>query len=66
MLARTLVSLLTDQALRQEMGAKGRAKALEYSWEKVAQNVLNYYCRVLSEPPWNKRFPEIEATSLSV
>ena len=66
MLARTLVSLLTDQALRQEMGAKGRAKALEYSWEKVAQNVLNYYCRVLSEPPWNKRFPEIEATSPSV
>jgi phosphatidylinositol alpha-mannosyltransferase len=66
MLARTLVSLLTDQALRQEMGAKGRAKALEYSWEKVAQNVLNYYCRVLSEPPWNRRFPELKATSLSV
>jgi phosphatidylinositol alpha-mannosyltransferase len=66
MLARALVSLLTDQALRQEMGAKGRTKALEYSWEKVAQNVLNYYCRVLSEPPWQKQFPELKTTSLSV
>ena len=66
MLARALVSLLTDQALRQEMGARGRAKALEYSWEKVAQNVLNYYCMVLSEPPWRKQFPELKATSLSV
>jgi phosphatidylinositol alpha-mannosyltransferase len=66
MLARALVSLLTDRALRQEMGAKGRAKALEYSWERVAQNVLNYYVRVLSEPPWRKQFPELKATSLSV
>jgi len=57
---------LTDQSLRQEMGAKGRVKALEYSWEHIAQNVLNYYVRVLSEPPWRKQFPEFEAMSISV
>jgi len=66
MLARALLSLSTDEALRREMGARGRAKALEYSWERVAQNVLNYYMRVLSEPPWNRKFPELEATALSV
>jgi len=66
MLARALISLLTDPSFRQEMGAKGRVKALEYSWEHIAQKVFNYYVRVLSEPPWSKRFTEFEAMSLSV
>jgi phosphatidylinositol alpha-mannosyltransferase len=66
MLARALISLLTDESLRREMGARGRAKALEYSWERVSQNVMNYYIRVLSQPPWNKKFPELEATALPV
>jgi phosphatidylinositol alpha-mannosyltransferase len=66
MLARALLSLLTDESLRREMGARGRAKALDYSWERIARNVLSYYMRVLSQPPWNKRFPELEATVVSV
>jgi phosphatidylinositol alpha-mannosyltransferase len=65
-LARALLSLLTDESLRREIGAKGRVKALKYSWEQIAQNVLNYYMRILSEPPWQKQFPECKATSLSV
>lgn len=66
MLARALLSLLTDESLRREMGARGRVKALEYSWEGIAQNVLKYYIRVLSEPPWRKQFPELQTTALSV
>jgi len=65
-LAQALISLLNDEALRQEMGAKGRIKALEHSWEHIAQKVFAYYVRVLSEPPWNKRFPEFEETAVSV
>jgi len=65
-LARALVTLLGDEKLRREMGARGRAKALGYSWENIARRVFEYYARVLSEPPWNKRFPELEATSVSV
>jgi phosphatidylinositol alpha-mannosyltransferase len=65
-LAQALISLLTDESLRREMGARGRVKALEYSWERIAQNVLQYYIRVLSEPPWRKQFPELQATALSV
>jgi len=65
-LAQALISLLTDGSLRQEMGVKGRAKALEHSWEQIAKKVLNYYGRVLSEPPWRKKFPEFEATAISV
>ncbi len=48
-LARALISLLKDEKLRQQMGAKGRATAEKYSWERVAQRVVDYYTRVLSE-----------------
>ena len=65
-LGRALISLLTDESLRREMGARGRVKALEYSWERVAQNVLNYYMMVLSQPPWSKQFPELKAAALSI
>jgi phosphatidylinositol alpha-mannosyltransferase len=64
MLARALVSLLTNESLRQQMAARARLKAMEYSWEHIAQRVLNYYARILSEPPWKKHLPEVEATSV--
>jgi len=58
-LAQSLISLMSDKSLRQQMGARGRLNALQYGWEHIAQRVLSYYVRVLSEPPWNKKFPEI-------
>lgn len=66
MLAQALVYLLSDGALRQQMGARGRLKAEEYSWEHIAQRVLNYYMRVLGEPPWRARYPQFKAVPLSV
>jgi phosphatidylinositol alpha-mannosyltransferase len=65
-LAKALISLLGDESLRRQMGAKGRAKALEHSWERISQRVFDYYVRVLSEPPWNKKFPESKTTAVSV
>ncbi|MFC1983742.1 glycosyltransferase family 4 protein [Chloroflexota bacterium] len=64
MLASALVSLLTNESLRQEMAARARLKAMEYSWEHIAQRVLNYYTRILGEPPWKKHFQEVEAASV--
>jgi len=66
MLAQALISLMGDQALRQQMGARGKLKAEEYGWERIAQRVLDCYVRVLREPPWNRRFSELEAMSISV
>ena len=64
-LAQALITLVMDEPLRQQMGARGIAKAPDYSWERVSQQVYNYYVRVLSEPPWQKNFPEFEALSVA-
>jgi phosphatidylinositol alpha-mannosyltransferase len=53
-LAQALVSVMGDEALRQQMGARGRRTAEQYSWERVAQRVFDYYVRVLSEFPRKK------------
>jgi len=49
-LAEALISLMSDESLRQQLGASGWHRATEYSWESVAQRVLDYYVRVLKEP----------------
>jgi phosphatidylinositol alpha-mannosyltransferase len=46
-LADALVRLLQDPALRERMGRQGQAKAADYSWRKVAQQVLDYYRELL-------------------
>ncbi len=48
-LAQALISLLSDEKLRQEMGARGKLKARDYRWELIVQRVLDYYNRVLNE-----------------
>jgi len=65
-LAQALISLLADESLRRQMGAKGRLKAMEYSWNHIAQGVLDYYMRVLNEPPWRERSSQLEPTSISI
>ncbi|MFC1969288.1 glycosyltransferase family 4 protein [Chloroflexota bacterium] len=64
-LAQALITLIGNEPLRQQMGERGLATAADYSWERVSRQVYNYYVRVLSEPPWEKKFPTIEAMSLT-
>lgn len=53
-LAQALISLLKDEKLREQLGAAGRVTAQEYRWERVAQKVVDYYARVLSESSGRK------------
>ncbi len=65
-LACALLSLISDEPLRRQMGAQGVLTAQDYDWSKVARRVLDYYVRILSEPPWRRHFPEYEAISAPV
>jgi phosphatidylinositol alpha-mannosyltransferase len=47
-LAQALTSLMIDEPLRRQMGAKGRLKAEEYDWERVARQVMDVYLSVLN------------------
>ncbi|GAH71848.1 unnamed protein product, partial [marine sediment metagenome] len=50
-LAQALISLMANESLRQQMGARGILTAEGYDWKHIAQRVLDYYMRVLSESP---------------
>jgi phosphatidylinositol alpha-mannosyltransferase len=45
-LADALVQLLADADRRQEMGRRGQEKACQFSWDRVSQQVLDFYQRV--------------------
>ncbi len=46
-LAQTLITVLSDETLRQKLAARARLTAEEYSWERVAQKVFDYYIEAL-------------------
>jgi len=60
-LAEALLTLITDSSLRQEMGARGKLKALEYDWERVAQRVMDCYLAVLDGPSRKEKSTEMQA-----
>ena len=46
-LAEAILSLLADESLRRSMGQAGRQRVLEYfSWDRVADNLLNHYTNI--------------------
>ena len=42
-LAKELEVLIKDKALRKRMGKIGLKEAQEYSWDKIANRVLDFY-----------------------
>jgi len=48
-LAETIIRLLHDDVLRRTMGYRGRIKAAEYSWPRVAARVAEYYDYLLEQ-----------------
>lgn len=46
-LAQTLISLLKDPALREQMGSNGRSKVEGHTWEAIARRTLDYYAELL-------------------
>ena len=46
-LAQAIIKLLEDEGQREQLKAAGRARALEFTWEKTAEQTLELYRRVL-------------------
>lgn len=65
-LAQALISLMADESLRRQMGARGMLTANEYSWKKVAQRVFAYYSGILSESSGKEHLLENETTPVSI
>jgi len=49
-LAGAILTLLKDKPMREKMGQSGKKKAKDYSWDVVAQKVMEYYQYL-----WQKR-----------
>ncbi|MEO0079396.1 MAG: glycosyltransferase family 4 protein [candidate division WOR-3 bacterium] len=50
-LAQALVMLLKDRALAERMGTAGRQRALEFSWQRIAQRVEALYEELIRKYP---------------
>jgi len=61
-LAQALISVLSDESLRRQLGANGIVRAAEYDWKHVSRQVLGCYIKVRSE--FTKREVQREEVSL--
>jgi phosphatidylinositol alpha-mannosyltransferase len=64
-LVQAITSLLADKPLRHEMGARGRLRAQEYSWEHVGHRVMDHYLSLLKGQPGKTQSPRLPATSIA-
>jgi phosphatidylinositol alpha-mannosyltransferase len=64
-LSEALITLINDERLRQQMGARGRPKALEYDWARIAQSVLDFYVETLNKTTPPQAIPGTETLSVS-
>lgn len=46
-LSQALLTLLNDEQLRQQMGARGKARAKDYDWKVVSRKLLDFYQRTI-------------------
>ena len=46
-IAQALITLMNNEPLRQQMGARGKIKAQNYGWDSIARRVIDYYKTVL-------------------
>jgi phosphatidylinositol alpha-mannosyltransferase len=65
-LADAIVELLRDPARRDAMAARGRDRAQFYSWDRVSQQVLSYYERLIYERRIIERAAASERTQIIV
>ncbi|MFA5308591.1 MAG: glycosyltransferase family 4 protein [Dehalococcoidales bacterium] len=56
-LAAAILKLIRDKQLREQMGARGKPKAMQYDWTVLAKKVLDYYTMTLDNIKRNSAAP---------
>ncbi|UCB43561.1 MAG: glycosyltransferase family 4 protein [Dehalococcoidales bacterium] len=46
-LSQALLTLLNDEKLRQQMGARGKVKSKDYDWKVVSRRLMDFYQRTI-------------------
>jgi len=64
-LTESIITLMKDKPLRQQMGTRGKLKAMEYDWAHVAQRVLDFYLETLNDSSQKEPIQEKEAMPVS-
>ena len=64
-LAEAIVRLVKDEQLRQQMGARGKPKAMQYDWSLIAGKVLDFYNETLNRVKRSGAIPETETAQVS-
>jgi phosphatidylinositol alpha-mannosyltransferase len=67
-LAEAIMRLIKDKQLREQMGARGKTRAMQYDWPLLAKKILDFYTATLDrikkpEAPPEKDTPKVSAVS---
>jgi phosphatidylinositol alpha-mannosyltransferase len=65
-LTESLLTLLKNRSLREEMGSKGREKALAYDWSLISQRILDFYQATLDKVNSPQAEPKPAAESVGM
>ncbi len=61
-LTEALFTMINNEPMRQQMGARGRPKALQYDWAHIAKRIIDYYQETLNKIAPPQAIPEKEAS----
>jgi phosphatidylinositol alpha-mannosyltransferase len=64
-LAEALMMLIKDKQLREQMGERGKPRALQYDWSLIAKKVLDFYADTLNKIKRTATAPEKETPRVS-
>jgi len=64
-LTESLLKLIKNKSLRQQMGEKGREKAQIYDWSLIARRILDFYQETIDKVASSKIHPKPEARTVA-
>jgi phosphatidylinositol alpha-mannosyltransferase len=64
-LAESITRLIKDKQLREQMGARGKPKAMQYDWPLLAKKVLDFYTTTLANIKQAGAAPQKETSNVN-